>query len=71
MVQRINIQTRLPAYEQTPLEIKPVGQTQYFEIAQEFTIGSLLKNQYSFMIGLTVVMLLLVKVMPSMGFCYL
>jgi len=65
-----------------PLELKSEHLYQYFEVTllyfrhlntkklkkvEEMTIGSLVKNQYFFMIALSVVMLFFVKKMPNMG----
>ena len=64
-----------------PLEMRSENLYQYFEVffvillgfirffkkVEEVTIGSLVKNQYFFMIALSVVMLFFVKKMPNMG----
>lgn len=50
-----------------PLIIYPVDTYQFFEQREKFNPWSLLTNGYVIMIGVSVLMLVMVKNMPSMG----
>ena len=50
---------------EVPLALEPMGRIQYFEEKEPFNIMSVLKNPFVLMLGMSVVMIFLMKRMPQ------
>ena len=46
--------------------LSPIGNKNYFEIEEGFSVASIIKSPYAMMIGMPLVLMFLMKKMPSM-----
>lgn len=62
----LNMTSKMKHVAETPLNVIPVGEQEYFDIRQPMDVGAIIKSPFGMIIGFTLLMLFCVNNMPNM-----